>query len=112
LQGVEIRAVAVKPQIATRVSAEDMDVVTETADNPAGPGFDLVVSLHSLASFDNIEQTLALESIAEMMNVGGLFLVDAPLSAVVPAELQPLGVQHVAFTDRGEGHDIAAYRRK
>jgi hypothetical protein len=38
--------------------------------------------------------------------------VDAPLSAVVPADLQPLGVQHVAFTDRGEGHDIAAYRRK
>jgi hypothetical protein len=112
LHGVEIRAVAIKPQMTARVSAEDMDVVTQTADNPAGPGFDLVVALHALASFDNIEQTLALESIAEMMNAGGLFLVDAPLSAVVPADLQPLGVQHVAFTDRGEGHDIAAYRRK
>jgi hypothetical protein len=34
------------------------------------------------------------------------------VSAVIPAELQPIGVEHVTFTDRGEGHDIAAYRRK
>ena len=112
LRGIENRAVAIKPQMVARVSAEDMNVVTQTAESPGGPGFDLVVALHSLASFDRIEQTLALESIAEMMNPGGLFLVDAPLTALAPPELQPLGVQHVSFTDRGEGHDIAAYQRK
>jgi hypothetical protein len=112
LHGVETRAVAVKPQLAARIGAEDMDVVTETADNTAGTGFDLVVALHALATFDRIEQTLAFASIAQMMNAGGLFLADAPVSAVIPAELQPIGVEHVAFTDRGEGHDIAAYRRK
>lgn len=112
LHGVETRAVAVKPQMTARINAEDMDVVTQTADNLAGTGFDLVVALHALASFDNIEQTLALASISQMMNPGALFLVDAPISAVVPHELEAVGVQHVAFTDRGEGHDIAAYRRK
>jgi len=112
LHGVETRAVAVKPQLAARIGAEDMDVVTETADNTAGTGFDLVVALHALATFDRIEQTLAFASIAQMMNAGGLFLADAPVSAVIPAELQPIGVEHVTFTDRGEGHDIAAYRRK
>jgi hypothetical protein len=112
LRGVETRAVSIKPQLAARISAEDMNVVTQTADNPAGPGFDLVVALNALASFDRIEQTLALASISQMMNAGGLFLADAPLSALVPPELQPLGAQHVSFTDRGEGHDIAAYQRK
>ena len=83
LHGVETRAVAVKPQLAARIGAEDMDVVTETADNTAGTGFDLVVALHALATFDRIEQTLAFASIAQMMNAGGLFLADAPVSAVI-----------------------------
>jgi hypothetical protein len=33
------------------------------------------------------------------------------MTAVIPPELQSLGVQHVPYTSNGEGHDIAIYQR-
>jgi len=112
LRDVETRAVTVKPEFGARISAEEMDVVSQTADPLPGQGFDLVVKLHEPSDHDHIEQTLALASIAQMLNPGGVCLADAAMAAVVPADLTSLGVQHVTFQDRGEGHDIAIYRRK
>ncbi|HYL35102.1 MAG TPA: hypothetical protein VEV17_04230 [Bryobacteraceae bacterium] len=112
LRDVQTRAVTVKPQFGARISAEELNVVTQTAEAGAGLGFDLVVALHSPADYDRIEQTCALASVAQMLNAGGIFLADAGVAPVLPPELESLGQQHVAFRDDGEGHDIAIYRRR
>jgi hypothetical protein len=112
LRDVETRAVIVKLQFAGRISAEEMNVVTQSAEESPGQGFDLVVALHSQIDHDRIEQALALASVAQMLNTGGIFLADAGVSAVVPQDLTSLGERHVAFTASGEGHDIAIYRRR
>ena len=112
LHELEIRAVSIKAQVAARIAAEDMNVVTQTEEPTQAPSFDLVVALNAFERYDGIEQSLALESISEMMNSGAVFLADANVPAIAPQELESLGVQHIRFSDRGTAHDIAAYRRK
>jgi len=109
---IETRSVTVKPQFAARVYAEEMDVVTQNAEPLPGQGFDLIIALHHSSDHDHIEQALALASVSQMLNSGGVFLADADMAKVVPQELNFLGAQHVAFQDHGEGHNIAMYRKK
>jgi len=112
LHELETRAVTIKPQVAARISSEDMDVVTQSAETAQTPPSDLVIALNAISNFDGIEQTLALQNIAEMMAPGAVFLADAGVPAVIPQELENLGAQHIRFSDRGTAHDVAAFRRR
>jgi hypothetical protein len=111
LRDLEIRAVAIKPQIASRISVEEMNVVAQTAETPPGQGFDLVVA-NTFASYDRLEQTLALASIAQMINTGGVLLTTNASPAFIPPEMEALGVQRVPYAESGSRSEIAVYRRK
>jgi hypothetical protein len=112
LPDVDMRAVAVKPQIAARVSVEEMDVVAQTAEVPGGQGFDLVVAVNFFSDYNRVEQTLALASIAQMTNAGGIFLANGMAAAYIPQELESLGTHWVSYTDGGSRSEIAIYRRR
>jgi hypothetical protein len=113
LQGLMLRAIAVKPQWAERVEARDLDIVTETQDLAPGAGFDLVVATNVLVYYDLFEQALAMASIAHLLNRGGIFLANHALPAVHPQALEYLGRRSVSYSRSGAyGDDVVVYRRR
>jgi hypothetical protein len=90
LRGVELRAVAVKPQLAARVSATNI-----------------------LYYYGRFEQVLAMANVAQMMNPGGIFLSNTVLPAQRPDALAFLGRRSVTYSSSGAyGDDVVVYRRR
>ena len=99
-----VRAVASKAggRNGARIRAEDLNVVTQTAEAAPGQGFDLVVA--ATAGYSRVELMLAMENVAQMMASGGVFLASGASSVTIPAELETVS--------GGTGEGIAAYRRR
>lgn len=109
---VNMRAVAVKPQAGARISVNDLDIVAQSVETAPGQGFDVVVALNALGEFDRVEQSLALASMAGMMNPGAVLLLSGASPAAVPSELESLGSHRIVYSERGLGIDISVYRRR
>jgi CheR methyltransferase, SAM binding domain len=102
----------VKSQFAARILAEELNIVTQTREAPAGQGFDLVVATNVLLYYNPLEQAMALTNIAQMLASGGIFLANNPLPTDKVQALEYLGVRRVSFTDNGAGDDIVTFRRR
>ncbi len=109
---VNMRAIAVKPQAGARISVNDLDIVAQSLETAPGQGFDIVVALNALSEYDRVEQSLALASMAEMMNPGAVLLISGASPAAIPSELESLGSHRIVYSERGLGIDIAVYRRR
>ncbi len=70
-QGHLQKTVRVRAEVARRLHAEAMDIVTERL---SGERFDLIVATNILPYFDDTQLTLALTNIAAMLAPGGVFL--------------------------------------
>jgi hypothetical protein len=113
LGGVTLRAVAVAPRFASRVTPLDLNVVTQRVDIEDGQGFDLVIATNILVYYDRFQQSLAMASIAHMMNPGGIFLANNALPAQHVESLEFLGRRTVAYATNGSyGDDVVVYRRR
>ncbi|HEV2687808.1 MAG TPA: CheR family methyltransferase [Bryobacteraceae bacterium] len=110
--GIELRAIAIKPQFASRVTVEELNIVTQTFEVTPATGFDLVVSTNVLGYYNSWEQALALKSIALMMSKGGILLSNSGPSAPKLVEYEPAGTESVAYNKDGSGDSITAYRRR
>lgn len=110
--GIEMRAVAVKPQIAARMTVDDLNIVTQTLETIPGQEFDLVVATNLFAYYSRVEQTLALSSIARMLASGGILISNGISAGVKLQEFADLGAHHIAYSDSGSGDDLTAYKRR
>ena len=110
--GLERRAIAIKAQYAARITAEDLNVATQTLETAPGRGFDLVVATNVLGYYNPWEQTLALTGIAQMMASGGILLCNNVLPASALREFESLGASLVPYGDDGSGDSVAVYRRR
>jgi hypothetical protein len=109
-KGLSVRAVAVRPQYASRIEPLDLNVVAQVLD---GGGFDLVVATNILVYYDRFQQALAMSSIARMMHSGGIFLSNTLLPAQKPSDLEYLGRRSITYSTSGSyGDDIVVYRRR
>ncbi|HEV8039606.1 MAG TPA: hypothetical protein VGP62_12135 [Bryobacteraceae bacterium] len=109
--GIELRAVAVKPQLTARMTVDDLNVVTQTLDTVPGQGFDLIVATNLFAYYTRVEQTLALSSIARMLGSGGILISNGISSAVKLQEFDNLGAHHTSYSDSDSGDDLVTYKR-
>jgi hypothetical protein len=108
--GLTVRAVAAKPRYAAMPQPLDLNIVAQAIE---GAKFDLVVATNILVYYERFQQALAMTSIAEMMNSGGVFLSNTVLPAQRPAALEYLGRRSVSYSSSGSyGDDIVVYRRK
>lgn len=111
--GIEVRAVAVKPQIAERLSVEDADIVAQSIEAGPGTGFDLAIATNLFPYYSRLEQALALTSIARMLATGGVLICNGVLPGAKPPELEDLGTRRVSYADAaGSGDEILMYRRR
>lgn len=108
---LDVRAVSIPPDIASRIHAVDLDVVAQTVD--ATPPFDLVVATNILVYYDLFEQALAMNSIARMMRPGGVFIANDVLPSLHTHQLLYLGRKTVPYAADGSyGDDFVVYERQ
>jgi hypothetical protein len=112
-KGVEVRAVAIRPQFAEHVSGQDLDMVAQQLDVPPGGGFDLVIATNVFVYYNFFEQALAMQNISRMMNSRGVFLVNQILSNQHPDSLKFIDQCNVSFNAKGLfGDDVVAYQEQ
>jgi hypothetical protein len=110
---VTLRAVAIAPRFASRVTPWDVNIVTERMNLKEGQGFDLVIATNILVYYDLFQQALAMANIAQMMNSGGVFLSNDTLSAHHVPSLVFLDRRSVSFSTSGPyGDNVLTYRRQ
>ena len=110
---VSLRAVAIAPRFASRVTPLDVNIVTQQVSVDPGSGFDLVIATNILVYYDLFQQGLAMANIAHMMNPGGLFLSNDTLSRHHVQSLVFLDRHSVSFATGGPyGDNVLTYQRR
>jgi len=113
LGSVTLRAVAIAPSYAARLAPMDLNIVAQTADFPAGQGFDLVIATNVLVYYDRFQQAIAMANIARLMNPDGIFLCNSVLPAQHNPQLAYLGRRTVTYSEsRAYGDDVVAYQKR
>jgi hypothetical protein len=113
LPSLRVRAVAVTADRAARLSAMDLNIVTQYAELADAQKFDLVIATNILVYYDQFQQALAMGNVARMMNAGGIFISNTPLPAAHDESLKYLGGRSVSYSpDHSYGDDIVVYRRQ
>lgn len=109
-QGLETRAVRIRPEVVLACDAVDLNIVLERM-NPA-PGFDLVVGTNIFVYYDAFEQTLALENAGAMLKPGGLLLTNDRLPEAAGGSMRQAGISEVRFGDGVSARDVVGWYRK
>jgi hypothetical protein len=111
--GLELRTVAIRPEVVSRISAQDLNVIAQTEDDPEGERYDLVVATNILLYYEPFLQTIGLASISHLLNAGGVFLSNTVLPPQHPPGVEFLGRRTVTYGSGSESaDDIVAYRRR
>ena len=77
------KTLMVRAEIARRITADRLDVVTERYDPP--PRYDLVVVTNVFSYFDPAAQALALSNLGSMLRPGGYLVHNEPQSSLMSA---------------------------
>lgn len=85
---VSVRAVSVRPDIVTSITAQELNIVLERLQPlPIDEQFDLVIATNVFIYYDIFEQNLALANVARMLRPDGLFLSNTRVFPAVALEL-------------------------
>jgi hypothetical protein len=101
------KTLELKPEIAARVTAERLNVVTQRRDS--SPGYDLAVITNVFGYFDPVQQALALANLEAMLRPGGYLIHNDPQTLLVEtAESLGLGLVHArtVLIAQGEPHSL------
>jgi hypothetical protein len=107
-QGIALRAIAVKPQIASRITPVDFNVVTEKW---TGRPFDLVLATNVFVYYDRLDQALAFAGIEAMLRTGGFFITNNVVVEPPSSRLRSVGLTTVHHSADKLDH-VFWYRRE
>jgi SAM-dependent methyltransferase len=105
LNGLETRAVAIRPEVILSCKPVDLNVVFEQFAGSATKPFDLIIATNVLIYYDTLEQALALRNIATFLKPGGFFLTNDGLPHVSQTPMrstQYTPVRYGESTDWGD----------
>jgi hypothetical protein len=106
-KGIELRAIAVRPEVAARVTPVDFNVVTEKW---TGPPFDLVIATNVFVYYDRLDQSLALVGLEAMLRPGGFFITNNAILELPVSRLRAVGFMTVQHSRERIDH-VFWYRR-
>ena len=106
-KAVELRAVAVRPEVAARITPVDFNIVTEKW---TGPPFDLVIATNVFVYYDKLDQTLAFAGIEGMLRPGGFFVTNNVIVELPVSRLRSAGLMTVRHSVEKIDH-VFWYRR-
>jgi hypothetical protein len=108
---LRLRAVAVRPSVAGRISAQDVNITAQTMALPDAERFDLIVGTNIFVYYDRLQQGLAMVSVAGMLRPGGLLLSNNALVEVPSTGLRSVGYSKTVYSDREEDGDLVIWYR-
>jgi SAM-dependent methyltransferase len=113
LDGVDVRAVRIRPDVVSSLDVRDVNVVLERLPLADEERFDLIVATNVLVYYDVFEQSLALANIASMLRPGGFLLSNNVLVELPTTPLHAIGHSRTVYSDRpDDSDDIVWYRRQ
>ena len=109
---VTVRAVRVRPSVAALITPEDLNIVLQRLELPAGLEFDLVIATNIFVYYDVFEQSLALVNVGQMLRVGGLLLSNNALLELPGSGMRSVDYETAVYSDRpNDGDHIVWYQR-
>ena len=109
---VTVRAVRVRTAIISAVIPQDVNIVLQRLDQPAGQKFDLIIATNILVYYDVFEQSLALANIEHMLRPGGFLLSNNALLELPGSRMHSVGYETVEYSDKAnDGDHIVWYQR-
>ena len=113
-QGLETRAVRIRPEVVLACEPVDLDIVLERLNLASADRFDLIVATNIFVYYDAFEQTLALDNAGAMLKPGGLLLTNDRLPALPGGSVQLAGITVVPYDSSGVGgrQAIGWYRKQ
>jgi hypothetical protein len=100
-QGLETRAVLIRPDVVLACEPIDLDIVLERLNLAAADRFDLIVGTNIFVYYDAFEQTLALENAGTMLKPRGLLLTNDRLPVVPGGSMRLAGITVVPYDSPG-----------
>ena len=105
LEGLETRAVAIRPEVVLSCKPVDLNVVFEQFDRSATRPFDLIIATNVFLYYDTFEQALALRNISTLLKPGGFFLTNDWLPHVHQIPIRSTGYTPVRYGESGDWGD-------
>lgn len=85
---VMTRAIGVRPAVAARISAVNMNVIFQAQPRAPEKRFDLAIGTNIFLYYDELQQALARVNLAAMIKPGGLLVSNTILSSAGPSKLE------------------------
>ncbi|MBA2704081.1 MAG: class I SAM-dependent methyltransferase [Blastocatellia bacterium] len=109
---LKIRAVSIRPSIATRITPVDLNIVLQHMDLPTAERFDLIIATNIFIYYDTFEQSLALANVEHMLRPGGIMLSNNALLELPFSRVRSVDYLTVVYSDRpDDGDHIVWYQR-
>jgi hypothetical protein len=109
---VTTRAVRVRPNVVSRVTPVDLNIILQRLELPESGRFDLIIATNILLYYDVFEQTLGLRNVERMLRPGGFLLTNNALVEFPFIKVNSVGYLTVVYSDRpNDGDHIVWYRR-
>jgi hypothetical protein len=110
--GLKVRAVNVRPAIVGLITPQDLNVVLQRMERPAGTGFDLIIATNILVYYDVFEQSLAMANVEKMLRPGGFLLSNNALLELPSSTVHSVNYTTVVYSERADdGDHIVWYQR-
>jgi hypothetical protein len=100
-QGLETRAVRIRPQVVLACEPIDLDIIVQSLNLRPEERFDLVVATNIFVYYDAFEQSLALENAGAMLKPGALMLTNDRLPVVSTGSVRLAGITVVPYDSGG-----------
>lgn len=98
----DARAVRARPSAVRRMSALDVNIVTDRLD---GQAFDLVIATNVFIYYDALDQALAMSNVEAMLNPGGFLLANVPAPGLSSVALRPVDTTTTRYTNARDGSE-------
>lgn len=110
--GLQVRTAGVRPEVVSRVTPVDVNVVLQRLELPEAERFDLIVATNIFVYYDVFEQSLAMLNVQRMLRPGGLLLSNNALLELPFIRVRSAGYSTVVYSDRpDDGDHVVWYRR-
>jgi SAM-dependent methyltransferase len=100
-QGLETRAVEIRPDVVLACEPADLNVVLERLNLAAEDRFDVVVATNIFVYYSPFEQALALENVGAMLKPGGVLLTNDRLPELPGGSMRLAGLTDVRIENQG-----------
>jgi len=110
--GLKIRAVRIRPAIASKITPVDLNIVLQRLDGPTQEGFDLIIGTNIFVYYDVFEQSLALANVERLLRPSGFLLSNNALLELPTSRMRSVDYLTTVYSDRPDDGDLIVWYQR